>query len=232
MAPGARLWAIKVLDRNGFGTTSSVICGLDWVIRHQNKIEVVNMSLGGPGSDGRCSDDAYHKAVCKVNQAGIPVVVAAGNSGERVRKFVPATWKEAITVSAFADLDGAAGADGEPGCYAFSRRGERDDTFASFSNYGPDVDIAAPGACIRSTSRRGSTTQMSGTSMATPHVAGALALYKAENPNSSSKDARDWLFREAAEDQTSGVGFKDGRGAEPVLYLGPDLDGSDKTPAE
>ena len=217
VAPGARLWAVKVLDSRGFGTTSSVICGLDWVIRHQNKIEVVNMSLGGPGSDGRCSDDAYHKAVCKVNQAGIPVVVAAGNAGERVRKTVPATWKETITVSAFADFDGRPDGLAGTGCTR-----QRDDTFASFSNYGPDIDIAAPGVCIDSLSRRGRTETLSGTSMAAPHVAGAVALYKSRNRDASSKAVRNWLLSEASASQTSDAGFSrdPDKHAEPVLYLG------------
>jgi subtilisin family serine protease len=81
-APGVRLWAVKVLGDNGSGSWSSVICGLDWVYANQETIEVVNMSLGGSGSDGSCGDDALHRAICNVVGAGVPVVVAAGNDGQ------------------------------------------------------------------------------------------------------------------------------------------------------
>ena len=222
VAPGARLWSIKVLDAWGRGTSSTVICGLDWVLRHKKKIEVVNLSIGGTGTDGRCSEDPYHRAICKVNRAGIPVVTAAGNDGKKVDTTVPAVWKETIAVSAYADLDGKPGGTGGQSCFDFLRRGEVDDTFASFSNYGRAIDVAAPGACILSTSRFGRTDDMSGTSIAAPHVTGALALHKAKNRRSSSNEARKWLRDFATRGRDSEVGFTGDpdRFPERVLYLG------------
>lgn len=217
VAPGVRLWAVKVLDDRGTGTASSVICGLDWVLG-KGTIDVVNMSLAGAGRDGDCADDPYHRAVCKVVRAGVPVVVAAGNDRDNASHYVPAAYDEVITVSAFADLDG------QPGAQAGPRCGDEDDTFASFSNYGPDVDIAAPGVCILSISSKGGTKTMSGTSMAAPHVAGAAALYKETHPGASAEEVKTWLLTQASRPQTDPTygftGDPDGS-HEPVLYLGP-----------
>src|SRR5215208_7382886 len=110
---------------------------------------------------------------------------------------VPATYDEVIAVSAFADTDGAPGGRGP------SRCGSSDDRFASFSNYGPDVDIAAPGACIRSTSLGSWYAELSGTSMATPHVTGAVALYLTETPAATPGDVRSWLLGLASRPQNS-----------------------------
>jgi subtilisin len=217
VAPGARLWAVKVLDARGEGFGSSVICGLDWVYAHRGTIDVVTMSLGGDGSDGTCGADPLHSAICRVvNQAGIPVVVAAGNAGKDAATTVPATYDEVIAVSAFADTDGAPGRQGP------SRCGNNDDTFASFSNFGADVDIAAPGVCIRSTALGSRYTELSGTSMAAPHVTGAVALYLAGNPAATPDDVLDWLLSTASRPQNSPQGFSGDPDTvpEPVLYLG------------
>jgi subtilisin len=222
VAPGARLWAIKVLDARGEGYWSSVICGLDWVYAKRSTIDVVNLSLGGEGRETTCSDpaDPLHGAICRVvNQAGIPVVAAAGNGdpGQDAATTVPATYDEVIAVSAFADTDGAPGRQGP------SRCGHADETFATFSNFGADVDIAAPGVCIRSTSLGSRYTELSGTSMATPHVTGAVALYVAENPAATPGAVRSWLLGTASRSQGSPQGFSGDLDSipEPVLYLGP-----------
>lgn len=177
VAPGARLWAVRVLNNAGSGTWSSVICGIDWVTANAGTIEVANMSLGGGGSDSSCGgSDALHNAICASVKAGVTYVVAAGNSSDDAAKHVPATYDEVITVSALADFNGLAGGGGAATC-----RSDVDDTFADFSNYGSDVDIIAPGVCILSTWKGGGYNTISGTSMASPHVAGAAALYKAKN---------------------------------------------------
>ncbi len=81
MAPGARLWAVRVLDNSGSGTWSSVICGIDWVTaQHAPTIEVANMSLGGSGSDGTCASSSLHQAICNSVGSGVTYAVAAGNS--------------------------------------------------------------------------------------------------------------------------------------------------------
>ena len=218
VAPGVRLWAVKELRDNGRGTGSSIICGLDWVVAN-GRIDVVNMSLGGIGTDGPCRSDPFHQAICEVVDRGIPVIVAAGNDGLDAAATVPATWAETIAVSAFADFDGEPGGSARSTC-----RLDVDDTFADFSTFGNDVDLAAPGVCIRSTWHGGGYRTISGTSMATPHVAGAAALYKADHPNASAGAVRSWLLREASVGQASRDGFSEDRDLdrEPVLYLGPD----------
>lgn len=182
VAPGARLWAVRVLNNSGSGTTSSIICGVDWVTANAGTIEVANMSLGGSGGNSNCGSlfDPYHNAICNSVAAGVTYAVAAGNSSADANNFRPATYPEVITVSALADFNG------EPGGGAASTcRADVDDTFADFSNYGADVDIIAPGVCILSTWLSGGYNTISGTSMASPHVAGAAALYKASNPGAT-----------------------------------------------
>ncbi len=188
-APGARLHAVKVLDRNGSGTTSGVIQGIDWVKRNAATIEVANMSLGGSGSDDKdgqscsTSTNSYHKAICSAVGAGVTFVVAAGNEKKDAGLSLPAAYDEVITVSALADFDGLPGRLGT-GSFAFSSCTENvDDSFACFSNYGHDVDIIAPGVGIYSTYKGSVYATMSGTSMASPHVAGAAARIKAANPS-------------------------------------------------
>jgi len=178
VAPGARLWAVRVLNHAGSGSWSSVACGVEWVTANAATIEVANMSLGGSGSEpsgtGCSTGDALHDAICNSVGAGVTYAVAAGNSSADAQGFVPAAYDEVITVSALADFDGKTGGLGSSTC-----RDDVDDTFANFSNYGLDVDIIAPGVCINSTWKGGGYNTISGTSMASPHVAGAAALYKA-----------------------------------------------------
>ena len=184
VAPGARVWPVKVLTDVGTGLNSNVICGIDYVTSKASQIEVANMSLGGSGSDdGACgskNNDAMHKAICNSVGAGVTYAVAAGNDAKDAKGFVPAAYDEVITVSALADFNGKPGG----GAAATCRRDE-DDTFANFSNFGADVDIIAPGVCILSTWYLGGYNTISGTSMASPHVAGGAALYKANNPTAS-----------------------------------------------
>ena len=189
VAPGTSLYAVKVLDAQGSGYDSWVICGLDWVAQHASalNIRVANLSLGGAGVKSTCGTEAdpFHEAVCRAVAAGVTVVVAAGNDG---RDFgaspvdVPAWFPEALTVTAMSDGDGAPGGSQAPGC----ADGESDDAAASFSNFASlDADaahtIAAPGVCILSTYPGGGYAVGSGTSMAAPHVTGEVALCLGEN---------------------------------------------------
>jgi subtilisin family serine protease len=198
VAPGVNLWAVKVLGNNGMGFTSDIIAGLDWVAKRNNNgnlnddIHVVNMSIGGTatstnkvsscGNDGY--NDSYHDAICSVKDSGAIIVVAAGNSNNNANNYRPATWQnEVITVSALADFDGKAGGSGT-GSISFSICTENnDDSFACFSNWGSDVDLIAPGVRISSTSLDNGYSEKSGTSMASPHVAGAVAAYLTTNQN-------------------------------------------------
>jgi subtilisin family serine protease len=184
VAPGSRIWAVRVLNNKGSGRWSDIVCGIDWVTARAGTIEVANMSLGGVGTEptaGGCSTgDALHDAVCRSVQSGVTYAVAAGNESDDARNHVPAAYDEVITVSALADFDGSPGGLGAATC-----RADVDDTLANFSNFGADVDIIAPGACIYSTWKGGQYNTISGTSMAAPHVAGAAALYKSSNPGAS-----------------------------------------------
>ena len=173
VAPGARLWAVKVLGSDGSGFTSGIIAGIDWVVA-QGDIEVMNLSLGGSGVSS-----AYQTAIDNAVASGVTVVVAAGNSAADSANYSPAFVRSAITVSALADFDGLEGGNGTS-CYADDI--EQDDTLADFSNFGVPVDIAAPGYCVYSTipteyavAEPGYYT-LDGTSMAAPHVAGAAAV--------------------------------------------------------
>lgn len=167
VAPGARLWSVKVLDQNGSGYLSWIIAGIDTVTQYAAEIEVANLSLGC-----ECASTALDDAISNSVAAGVVYAVAAGNSGKDASSFSPANHPDVITVSALADFDGLAGAAGSPTC-----RDDQDDTLADFSNFGPLVELAAPGVCITSTWLDGTYNTISGTSMASPHVAGSAALY-------------------------------------------------------
>ena len=186
VAPGTKLYAVKVINAQGSGTDAQVICGIDWVTANAATlgIKVANMSLGGPGADdGNCGNtnaDALHRAICNSVAAGVTYVVAAGNSSEDFAADVPANYNEVLTVTAMADFNGLPGGGGSASCAdGFF---EEDDAAASFSNFttvgSSDAahTIAAPGVCIQSTWPGNRYQTISGTSMASPHVAGAVAL--------------------------------------------------------
>lgn len=152
VGPKASLLGVKVLDSSGSGWVSDIIEGVDWAVA--NGADVINMSLGGSSYLS-----AFQSAIDRANAAGVVVVAAAGNSGPGNDTVdYPGAYQGVIAVSAVDYYNGV----------------------ASFSSRGPQVDIAAPGVSVRSTywtPRRGSGyADMSGTSMASPHVAGAAAL--------------------------------------------------------
>jgi subtilisin len=220
VAPGARIWAARVLNAAGFGSFASVICGIDWATGTRldsdptNDIAVANMSLGGGGADdgdcGASNGDALHAAICNSVEAGVTYAVAAGNAARDFRTSVPAAYDEVLTVTAVSDFDGEPGALGSPTC-----RTDEDDTFANFSNFAtlrPDRDhtIAGPGVCILSTWKNGGYNTISGTSMATPHVAGTAALCIAVGCGASPDAVMRKLLRDADTYNTrtdTGYGF-------------------------
>ena len=191
VAPGTRLFSVKVLDARGIGTWSQIICGVDWVTATRsdddpsNDIAVANMSLSGLGQPVEgctTTTDPAHLAICASVAAGVTYVVAAGNDGWDFdypsAPNLPAAYPEVLTVTGMSDADGRpGGSGGAPGC----ARSQADDRYASFSNYaataaGTAHTIAAPAVCVRSTLPGGRYGAMSGSSMAAPHVAGAAAL--------------------------------------------------------
>ncbi|MHB1132193.1 MAG: S8 family serine peptidase [Chloroflexota bacterium] len=179
VAPGARIWSVKVLNSQGSGYTSWIVAGIDWVAANAATIEVANMSLSGGGYN-QAEYDAIQGAVNK----GVAFAVAAGNSDADASNYSPAAFNNVLSVSALADFNGAPGGGAASTC-----RADVDDTLADFSNWGPAVDIAAPGTCILSTYplEQGEYGTISGTSMASPHVAGALALLASRNnPNTAT----------------------------------------------
>lgn len=190
VAPGARIWAVRVAKPNGIISTSSLLCGLEWVVDRSSTIEIANLSLGMKGSDtGNCGAkrkgvgaDVVHEAICRVVAGGVIVVAAAGNESADAGGSLPAAYPEVIAVSALTDTDGRTGGLGGPAsCLA----GYLDDRLALFSNFGAAVDIAAPGVCISSTFPGNRYATGSGTSFATPLVAGAAALYRSQHPAAS-----------------------------------------------
>ncbi|MEV5596569.1 S8 family peptidase [Streptomyces sp. NPDC052496] len=151
VAKKAKIVAVRVLDDQGSGSTEQVVAGIDWVTKNHKGPSVANMSLGGG------SDEALDAAVQKAVASGVTFAVAAGNESTDAGQGSPARVKEAITVASSTNTD------------------EQSD----FSNFGSAVDLYAPGSDITSAwndSDQGTKT-ISGTSMATPHVAGAAAVY-------------------------------------------------------
>lgn len=216
VAPGARLWAVKVFKDDDTSTSSLVLAGIDYVTANADVIEVANMSVGFSNPDGTFT--AVDTAVNNSVAAGIVYAVAAGNDSTDVSNKSPARATNAITVSALEDYDGK----------PYGNSGStQDDTFAWFSNFGSGVDIMAPGVNIRSTIKDGGLGNKNGTSMASPHVAGAAALYLAQNPGASPATVKAALL--AAGDPTPCANSTDGTCAddpdgiqEPLLLLACD----------
>ena len=149
VAPGAKVVAVRVLDRRGSGSNSGVIAGVDYVAQNGRSGDVANMSLGGGVST------ALDQAVVGAASGGVRFALAAGNESENANNHSPgrANGQNVYTVSAFAVGD----------------------KWASYSNFGnPPIDFAEPGSAIKSTWLNGGYNTISGTSMATPHLAGLL----------------------------------------------------------
>jgi subtilisin len=210
VAPGATVYPVRVLNNAGSGSWSSVACGIDWVTANAGSlgIKVANMSLGGSGSDGSCTSDALHLAICNSTAAGVTYVVAAGNSGADFAGFVPAAYDQVLAVTAVADFNGQSGGGAAATC-----RADVDDTAADFSNFttvGSSDEahtIAGPGVCIESTWKGGGYKTISGTSMASPHVAGSAALCIATGHCSGSTSSVISKLRSDAAAQPADYGF-------------------------
>jgi len=178
VAPKAKLYAVKVLDKDGNGDYSSIIAGIEWAMNHG--VKIANMSLGADEGS-----DPLHRAVQAAAAAGMTIIAAAGNTGGAVG--YPGAYPEVIAVGA----------------------SDAQDHVAAFSSRGAQVAFIAPGVDVLSAKMGGGYTTMSGTSMATPHIAGLAAI-------AYSLGARDPQSLRAALT----------RAAKPLDGLTPDLEGS------
>jgi subtilisin family serine protease len=165
VAKASLLRAVRVLDCNGSGSTSGIIAGIDWVRGNVIKPAVANLSLGGGYSS------TLNSATTNLASSGVFVAVAAGNENQDACNVSPASASGVLTVAA----------------------SDKTDTRASFSNYGSCVDLYAPGVAITSTWLSDGTNTISGTSMASPHVAGVGVLYKAYG-DASSSTVNSWIL--------------------------------------
>ncbi|GAA3831759.1 S8 family serine peptidase [Streptomyces phyllanthi] len=183
VAKKTRIFGVRVLNNSGQGTTAQVVAGIDWVAANAVRPAVANMSLGGP------ADTAIDTAVRNSIASGIPFAVAAGNESVNASTTSPARVAEAITVGATTSSDSRAG----------------------YSNYGSVLDLFAPGSSITSAWHTSDTAAVtiSGTSMAAPHVAGAAALYLADNPAATPAAVQTALVASA----TTGVVTNPGTGS-------------------
>lgn len=180
VAKAARVSPVRVLGCDGSGTNSGVIAGMDWVTANHVKPAVANMSLGGGASTA--TDDAVNR----MHNAGVTVVVAAGNENTNACNSSPARAANAITVGSTTNTDAR----------------------SSFSNYGTCLDIFAPGSSITSAWYTGTsaTNTISGTSMASPHVAGAAALYLAANPSATPAAVANALISNSTANKVTSAG--------------------------
>jgi len=171
VAKSALLRGVRVLDCSGNGPTSGVIAGVDWVRTNHIAPAVANMSLGGGAST------ALDNAVNNLSNAGVTIAVAAGNNNTNACNSSPARAVNAITVGSTTSTDAR----------------------SSFSNFGTCLDLFAPGSSILSAwyTSNTATATLSGTSMASPHVAGVAALYKQANPSASSTTIRNAIVNNA-----------------------------------
>lgn len=223
VAPGATLHAVKVLNKQGSGTWSGVIAGIDWVASDKlpSSIVVANMSLGGGGTkgSGTCTvagysagggnPDAMYQSICNAVNQGVIFAVAAGNSGANAANSIPAAYYDAvITVSAMG-INSQIRYDWP----SWSNWGLIDDAGSGITTPSAPVTITAPGVSILSLKAGGGTTTMSGTSMASPHVAGALALIASKGLPSgydALTEARDTLLTNSASACPYGVSCSSG----------------------
>jgi len=209
VAKKVNLVSVKVLSDTGSGSWSGILAGLDWVRTNKTGPSTINMSLGGEGSSA-----SIDSAIEKLYNAGVTVIVAAGNSNKDASGFTPANAPRAYAVGSSMSND------------------ER----SSFSNFGSTIKIFAPGSGILSTTvnNNTSTGTKSGTSMASPHVAGAAALFLQNKPNATAQDIYDLISQNSTKNKIT----KSGRGTvnnhllytNPSSVLDPDPEDPDSDP--
>jgi subtilisin family serine protease len=200
IAPGIRMMPVKVMDNNGQGYWSDFLEGVDWARTHGASI--INLSLGGTLTASQAA--AFQPTFDAAYEAGVLVVAAAGNNN-RDEPFYPASFAHVISVAATTNTD----------------------TRASFSNFGPAVDLSAPGYNIYSTYPGGTYKLMSGTSMATPHVVGLAALIRSYHPSYTVDEVETAMEVNAVDLGTPGrddyFGYGRIQADQAVAWVAPDL---------
>ena len=208
MAPGVTIMPVKVLDSNGYGYWSDFLDGVDWAVAHG--ADVINMSLGSGLSAQQVA--SWQPTFTAAWEAGTMVIAAAGNNNNN-NLFYPASFANVVSVAATTNGDAK----------------------ASFSNFGPMIDVAAPGVSVASAFKGNTYWSMSGTSMATPHVAGLAALIRSLHPEFTLAEIETAIKSTALDLGAAGRDnvFGYGRIQAPLAmtWLPPDTTAPEATPA-
>jgi subtilisin family serine protease len=224
VAPGARIFSVRVLGTSITGALSDLVCGLDWVAANGPAlgIKVANLSLEltRTGASSAMDDDCdapigepLHDAICRTMAKGVTIVAAAGNYTKDFANTIPAAYDDVLSVTAIADFDGLPGG---VGTNPSQCEADGDDSSAAFSNWASDSGsdllhtVAAPGRCLNSTWKGGGYNLQSGTSFAAPHAAGvaALCIANGQCAGLSPQAIVDRIYAEAG-NAVAGFGFTD-----------------------
>jgi hypothetical protein len=237
VAPGVNIWNVKVMELSPSGicqpSWTSLLRGLNYTADNADSIDVANLSWNYV-CGGNCLIDPYFTEIVqletyldRVIDNGVTFVVSAGNDGINAERVVPSLFQSVITTSALTDTDGKCGGIGHLSKgWGELQEKYKDDTLADFSNFGAVIDIAAPGVDILSTLPGGNYGEMSGTSMAAPHVTGGIAIIKSNHPDYPISIIRNMLL-ETGSNQFIGCNgkgygyFQDDNDPhnEPLLYI-------------
>ena len=217
-----RIWSMKVCGDDGICSISDQIKAIEYITNNADIIDIVNYSIENPYSK------LFEQAISESVKAGITYIAAAGNFGKNASLTTsPASNPDVITVSAIGDSDGKCGGLGP----LLDGGRMMDDTFGNFSNFGPSIDIAAPGVDIMSTFNGTAYGILTGTSMAVPHVVGLAGYLKTINPDASPDEIREMIIQSGSSpssqcQENKGIGYFKGDLddiPEPLLILPKNL---------
>ena len=217
-----RIWSMKVCGNDGICSISDQLKAIEYITNNADIIDIVNYSIENPYSK------LFEQAISQSIKAGITYVAAAGNFGKNATSTTsPASNHDVITVSAIGDSDGKCGGLGP----LLDGGRMMDDTFGNFSNFGPSIDIAAPGVDILSTFNGTAYGILTGTSMAAPHVTGLAGYLKTINPDASPDEIREMIIKSGSSpssqcQENKGIGYFKGDLddiPEPLLILPKNL---------
>ena len=217
-----RIWSMKVCGDDGICSISDQLKAIEYITNNADILDIVNYSIENPYSK------LFEQAISQSVKAGITYVAAAGNFGKNATLTTsPASNPDVITVSAIGDSDGKCGGLGP----LLDNGTMMDDTFGNFSNFGPSIDVAAPGVDILSTFNGTAYGILTGTSMAVPHVTGLAGYLKTINPDASPDEIREMIIKSGSSpssqcQENKGIGYFKGDLddiPEPLLILPKNL---------